>query len=354
MTAYIIRRLIQLPITIVGVTMLIFLMLQTLSPVERSALYMKDIPKNAGAVDAIIRRYGLDDPIWLQYWHWMVGREDPVTHQQIGGILRGEFGFSRTGRVPVSELLLRRIPASLELALWSIIPILGIGIWLGIKAAVNHNKPIDQVTRVFSIVGYSFPTFVFGLLVLMFLYARTGWFPPGRLSDWANSVVLSDGFVRYTQLNTVDAIINGRFDVFLDALRHMFLPIITLSYLSWALLLRVTRSSMLEALRQDYITTARSKGLSERDVISKHARPNALIPVATVGGLTVVGLLNGVVITETVFNYPGLGKAVADAAVSLDVLTVLGFVLFNATLLILANLVVDVLYAWLDPRVRLS
>jgi len=247
-----------------------------------------------------------------------------------------------------------RLPATVELALWSMVPIIGVGIWLGIQAAVHHNKPIDQLARVFSIIGWSFPTFVFALLILMLLYAKTGWFPPGRLSDWASRIVLSDEFTRYTRLNTIDALLNRRFDIFLDSLRHIILPVITLCYVQWALLLRVTRSSMLEALRQDYITTARSKGLSEKVVINRHASRNALIPVATLGGLTVVGLLNGVVITETIFNYPGLGSAVAAAAVSLDTLTVLGFVLFNATLLVVANLVVDVLYAVLDPRVRLG
>ncbi len=354
MTAYIVRRLLLLPITVFGVTVLIFAMLQLLTPVERSALYIRDIPHTEGALDAVIRRYGLADPFPVQYWRWLVGRADPVSGQTVGGILRGNFGYSRTGNQTVIELLLHRLPATIELALWSIVPIISVGIWMGIQAAVNHNKPIDQGARVFSIIGYSFPSFVFGLLVLLFFYARLKWFPPGRLSDWANQVVLSADFIRYTQLNTVDALLNLRFDIFLDSLRHMVLPIITLSYISWALLLKITRSSMLEALRQDYVTTARAKGLHERDVINKHARPNALIPVATVSGLTIVGLLNGVVITETIFNYPGIGSAVATAAASLDVLTVLGFVLFNATLLISANLVVDVMYAFLDPRVRLD
>jgi len=354
MTAYIIRRLLQLPITVLGVTILVFLMLQVLSPAERAALYIKDIPKNEGQIERVIKRYGLDQPIYVQYVNWMLGTIDQKTGHRVGGVLRGDLGYSRTGREPVIDLLLRRFPATLELAIWSFAPILGIGIWLGILAAVNHNRWFDQLARLLSIVGYSFPTFVFGLLALMFLYAKTGWFPPGRLSDWANQIVTAPGFVQYTHLNSVDSLLNGRFDIFLDTLRHLFLPIITLSYLSWALLLRVTRSSMLEALRQDYVRTARSKGLAEHDVINRHARPNALIPVATIGGLTVVGLLNGVVITETVFNYPGLGSAVAAAAVSLDVLTVLGFVLFNASLLIGANLVVDVLYALLDPRIRLG
>ena len=155
-------------------------------------------------------------------------------------------------------------------------------------------------------------------------------------------------------MNTVDAILNLRFDIFLDAARHLVLPVITLCYIQWALLLKVTRSSMLESLRQDYVRTARAKGLAEGVVINRHVRKNALIPVVTVAGFTVVGLLNGVVITETVFNYPGIGSAVASAAVSLDLLTVLGFVLFNATLLIVINLLIDILYAYLDPRVRLS
>ncbi len=354
MTTYIIRRLLQLPITVVGVTILIFLMLQILGPVERSALYIRDIPKTEAQVDRVIKRYGLDKPVWVQYWLWLTGTVDTETGQKVGGVLRGDLGFSRTGRQPVIDLLRHRLPATAELALWAVLPIVGVGIWLGIQAAVHHNKPIDQFARVFAIIGWSFPTFVFGLLVLMLLYAKTGWFPPGRLSDWATQVVMSDSFVRYTQMNTIDAILNLRPDIFLDALRHLVLPIITLCYIQWALLLKITRSSMLEALRQDYVRTARSKGLTEKVVINRHVRKNALIPVATVAGLSVVGLLNGVVITETVFNYPGIGSAVAAAAQSLDVLTVLGFVLFNATLLILANLAVDVLYAFLDPRVRLG
>jgi peptide/nickel transport system permease protein len=354
MTAYIIRRLLQLPITLFGVTVLIFSMMQLLTPVERSALYVRDIPHTEGALDAIIRRYGLDDPMHVQYVRWLLGRTDPDTGKRVGGVLRGDFGFSRTGRQPVIDLLKHRLPASAELALWSMVPIIGVGIWMGVVAAVHHNKLIDQVLRVFAIVGWSFPTFVFALLILMLLYAKTGWFPPGRLSDWATIEVLSDGFTRYTQLNTLDALLNLRIDVFLDALRHMLLPVITLCYIQWAMLLRLTRSSMLEALRQDYMYTARAKGLPEKIVVNLHARRNALIPVVTVGGLTVVGLISGVVVTETIFNYPGMGSAAAQAAASLDVLTVLGVVLLTAGLLIVANLIVDVLYAFLDPRVRLS
>ena len=134
----------------------------------------------------------------------------------------------------------------------------------------------------------------------------------------------------------------------------MFLPILTLSYINWASFLRVTRSSMLETLRQDYVVTARAKGVTESNVVNKHARPNALIPVATLGGLMVAGLLGGVVITETIFNYPGIGSAAGTAAATLDVVTVLAFTFMTSGILVVANLIVDIMYAFLDPRVRLS
>jgi peptide/nickel transport system permease protein len=154
-------------------------------------------------------------------------------------------------------------------------------------------------------------------------------------------------------MNTIDGLLNLRFDLFLDALRHLILPVVTLSYVIWARILRVTRSSMLETLNQDYITVARSKGLSERKIILKHAFRNALIPVVTIGGLMVVSLLNGVVVTEVIFNYPGMGSASATAASSLDALAVLGFVLFGGISLLIANLIVDLLYGYIDPRIRI-
>ena len=353
MTAYIIRRLLLVPLLLFGVTALIFGMLQFLSPVERSALYVRDIPKNDRVVEGIIRRYGFDQPVYVQYWRWLAGFRDKEGEFN-PGILQGNFGYSRTGSQRVVDLIKQRFPATLELALWSVAPIIVIGLWLGVQAAVNHNGWFDQTARIFSIVGSSFPTFVFGLLVLMFFYANLRWFPPGRVSDWVNQVIHSSNFRSYTYLITIDSLLNMRIDIFLDALRHMFLPILTLSYINWATFLRVTRSSMLETLRQEYVTTARAKGAKERDVINKHARPNALIPVTTLAGFQVVGLLGGVVITETVFTYPGIGSAAAAAAASLDVVTVLGFALFNGFILIIANLVVDVLYGLIDPRVRLA
>lgn len=352
MLTYIVRRLLLVPVLLFGVTVLIFAMLQFLSPVMRSALYVKDIPKNENAINGIIKQYGLDQPIYVQYWRWLVGHT--VNGQRKGGIIFGDFGYSRTASQPVVDLIRNRFPNTLDLTIWAVAPVLLVGIWLGVQAAVHQNGFIDQAARIFSIVGTSFPTFVFGLLMLMIFYANLQWFPPGRLSDWANQAVYLSSFHHYTSLLTFDALLNGRLDIFWDAMRHMLMPILTLSYISWATFVRVTRSSMLETLRMEYVTTARAKGLRERDVIYKHAQPNAMIPVITLAGFQVIGLLGGVVITETVFNYPGIGQAAASAAAQLDVITVLGFALFDGFILIVANLVVDVLYGVIDPRVRLA
>ena len=354
MLNYIIRRLLLVPLLLFGVTVLIFGMLQFLDPVERAALYIRDIPRNENQVRAVITQYGLDKPIYEQYWTWLVGHVSTIDGERRGGILFGDFGYSRTASQPVADLISTRFPNTLDLTIWAVAPVILVGIWLGVQAAVHQNGFIDQAARIFSIIGTSFPTFVFGLLMLMLFYANNQWFPPGRMSDWANQIVFSDAFHSYTGLLTFDSLLNGRFDIFLDALRHMAMPILTLSYINWATFLRVTRSSMLETLRMEYVTTARAKGLPENDVIFKHAQPNAMIPVVTLAGFTVVGLLGGVVITETVFNYPGIGQAAANAAAQLDVITTLGLALFNGFILIVANLVVDVLYAVVDPRVRLS
>ncbi len=342
MTAYIIRRFLLLPITLFGVTLFVFGVYSFLDPAMKAALYVRDIPKTADALERIIHKYGLDDPFHVQYWRWL------------NQVFRGNLGWSKTAQRPVLDALLYYFPATIELVLWAAIPVLFIGIWLGILSAVHHNKPIDHTSRVFALVGWSFPSYVYGLLLLMVFYAMLRWLPPGRVSDWVVREVNTGTFREITRIYTIDAIINGRPDVLADVFKHMILPVITLSYIQWALLLRVTRSSMLETLRTEYVMTARSKGLSERVVIYKHAARNAMIPVATMGGMLLIGLMNGAVITETVFNYRGMGWWAANAATQLDIISVLGFTLFNAVILSVGILFIDILYAVIDPRIRLE
>jgi peptide/nickel transport system permease protein len=325
------------------VTLLIFALLTQLSPSQRLALYVQDIERNPAATARLIEQYGLNDPAHEQYARW------------VGTLLQGDLGYSKIGKQPVTEVIKYNLPFTAELALWSIVPILVLGVQLGILAALRHNKPVDHILRIVSILGTSTPSFLFGLIVLLTFAARLRWLPTGSVLDNEYLRVVSGSeWNTFTHLLTVDALLNGRLDIFVNAMRHLIGPVMTLSYISLAILVRVTRGSMLEVLRQDYVRTARAKGLAERTVIQKHAVPNAMLPVATIGGGTLIGLMNGAAITETVFTRPGLGRIFVEAAANLDIITVLGLVLFSAAILVVGNLVVDLSYAYLDPRVRLS
>ena len=341
MGAFIVRRLLLVPVILFGLAILVFSLVTLLSPTERVFLYVTQ-PLSKAKIEDLIERHGLDDPTYVQFTRY------------IGRLVRGDLGWSKTARAPVSSAIVKFLPATVELTMWSIVPIIVLGTWLGVISALYHNRAIDQVLRVFSIVGWSFPTFVFALLALMIFYARLSWFPAGRVSDWALQDILSPEFAQYTRIHTIDSVLNLRMDILWDALRHLVLPVVTLAYMSMALLLRVTRSAVLEALSQDYVRTARAKGLGESAVVYAHVLRNAMIPVTTIGGLLIIGLMNGVLIVEVVFNYKGLGWFFWNAARNLDVISILGFTMFNGVIIMLGNLAVDISYGFLDPRIRLS
>jgi peptide/nickel transport system permease protein len=228
-----------------------------------------------------------------------------------------------------------------------------VGILLGTIGAVHKDKPADHFTRVFAIVGYSLPTFWLGLLLLMLVYGYFGIFPPGYLSDAGKNIIFSDGFTNYTGIIIVDAILNWRWGVVLDDLYHLVLPAVSFVILASALILRLTRSSMLEALGQDYIRTALAKGADRRTINKVHARRNALIPVVTVAGLLFAQMMAGLVVTETIFNRPGIGQWIVRAALQLDVPAIMFNVLFLGVVFVTVNLIVDIIYAYIDPRIRL-
>lgn len=355
MFKYIIRRLLLVPILLIGVSLLIFCLISLMKPEDRAfALFPRDMGSRGTDFEGLISKYDLDAPIHVQYWEWMVGKEDSKTGEIKGGVLRGNFGWSNSGRSSVSDIIARRLPATAELLLWSSVPMIGFGIWLGMKASANHNKFVDHLLRISAVTAWSIPAFAFGLLLLLVFACELKWLSPGRLSIEVKELVRSAEFINYTQMHTIDALLNLNFDVFFDAIKHMILPVITLSAANWAFLLRVTRSSMLETFGQDYITTARSKGLSEDWINRKHALPNAFIPVISVGGVILVSLLNSIVVTETIFNYPGLGSFVAESAFRLDMVSVAGVTIFSSLILIVGNLLVDILYTVVDPRIRLD
>ena len=342
MRAYIVRRIILMIPTLIGTTLLIFAVTQLLTPEQRAALYVTE--HTPGDIGEIIEKYHLRDPFYVQYGVWM---------QQV---LSGNLGWSKKFNAPVLKMILQRAPASIELGMYCAPVIIITGIILGKKAAVHKDKAIDHITRATSIIGWSLPSFWLGILLLAIFYSGLGLFEPGRLSDAANAIVMDPTkFKVYTGMYTIDGLLNGNLWITFDAFKHLILPIISLTIQIIALMVRVMRSNMLEVLSKGYITAARAKGLTQKEVIDKHATKNALIPIVTLAGMLTAGLLNGVVITEYVFNYPGLGKFAATCALPpSDLPGVLGFTLLAAFMFVTANLIVDLIYAYLDPRIRLG
>jgi ABC-type dipeptide/oligopeptide/nickel transport system permease component len=338
---YIIRRLLFMILVLIGVSLLVFTVLMLIPPGMRVAAYVTHEKITPEQIENLIKKYGLDDPAPIQYFRWL------------SNIVRGEFGFSSTAEAPVLEGFRIFFPITLELVLFATPIIVLVGIWLGTIGAVRKDEPVDHGIRLLAIVGYSLPTFWLGLLLLMFLYGYLGLFPPGSLFDKARDLVYSSGrFRRYTYLLTIDGILNWRWDIVWDALYHLILPTINLVILDSALIMRLTRSSMLEVLGQDYIRTAVAKGADRRTVYLKHARRNGLLPVITVSGEMFATLLSGMVITETIFARKGIGWWMARAATQLDVAAIMFNVLFLGVIFVVVNLIVDLIYAAVDPRIR--
>lgn len=338
---YLARRLLLIIPTLIGVTLLIFAVTQLFGPIERASLYIRD-PRQARNVDEIIRKYGLDKPFYMQYSSWL------------GQVLQGNLGWSQSLHMPVLEALITRFPATAELVIYAAPITIFLGIYLGKISAVKKDTLIDHATRALAVIGWSLPSFWLGIVLLAFFYGGLGIFSPGRLSPWAEALVRSGEFQVYTGLYTIDSIINLNGAVLLDALSHLVLPVTTLTIINVALIMRVMRSSMLEQLGKTYVTAARARGLDEKTVIDKHVTKNALIPVVTLSGLLTAGMLSGVVITETIFEFKGVGYFAAHAATQIDIPAVLGFALLTGIIFVIANLIVDLLYAYIDPRIRLG
>lgn len=344
---YIIRRLLLLIPVLIGVSIITFTLTRLVG--DPAAIYIDErCSLNPSCVQGIYHRYGFDQPVPIQYLRYMEG------------LIQGDLGYSRTAALPVSEAIVKKFPATFELASSAMILAVLLGVPLGVISATWRDRPVDHVTRTFALAGVSIPVFWLGLMLKIVFYDKwreafgypllpvTGRYS-GTMYDLPNAAVPS-----VTNLYTVDAVLAGSWDGFFDAVTHLILPAVTLSYVTMALITRMMRSSMLEVLNQEYIKTARSKGLSEKVVIKKHARRNALIPTTTVIGLSFGGLLGGAVLTETIFDWPGLGQWSAAAVTRTDNAAIMGFTLLTAIIYVLANLVVDVTYAYLDPRIRLG
>ncbi|MDO5764665.1 MAG: ABC transporter permease [Elusimicrobiales bacterium] len=341
MLRYILRRLLLLPLVILGVTFLLFFLTQRLSPEMRASLYVKD-PRQMGSLEEVIRKYGLRDNVFKQYGRWL------------SNVAHGDLGYSPSANMPVARAIKEYLPATIQLAFVTILLVVFFGVWFGSSSAVHKDKWQDIAARMFSVGGFSLPIFVLGLLLLMIFYGKLGWFAPGGYSFHTDMVIHGGAFKTYTGFLLVDALLNGNMRVFGDVLSHLVLPAVTLCIGSFALMVRVMRSSMLEELNKDYVRTARAKGLPETAVVYKHAGKNAIIPVITLASIQFIRLLGGTVIVETIFDYPGIGRFGVLAAQQLDIAGILGFSLMVAVLFVIGNLLSDILYTAVDPRIRLD
>jgi peptide/nickel transport system permease protein len=333
LTAYIARRLGLMVLVILGVLIISFVVSHVIPADPVGAILGGNAPPEK--VEALRKQLGLDRPLPQQFAVYL------------WGVLHGDLGKSlRTSR-PVWEDIQQYFPATVELTVSAILLAILLGVPMGVISAVRRNQASDHAARLFSIVGVSMPVFWTGLVLLLILYYRLGWLPgTGRL----DLAVLPPP--SRTGLLIVDSLFAGDWGALRNALAHLIMPAFVLGYVATATIARITRSSMLDVLHQDYIRTARSKGLLEGLVILRHALRNALIPTVTVIGLVFGGLLEGSVLTETIFAWPGLGRYITTGYITLDYPAVMGGTVYIAIVYSIVNLVVDLTYAVLDPRIR--
>jgi peptide/nickel transport system permease protein len=328
------ERLLQLIPVLLGAATVVFLMTE-LTPGDPVEIMLGNEPHTPEQEAALRRDMGLDLPLFRRYLHFL------------GNVATADFGLSFFHRRPVAEVLLERLPATIELALAAIIVALAIAIPCGVLAALRRGTAVDRAASTIAVAGVAMPHFWLGLLLIMWLSVDLGWLPvAGRLGGEFD-------IPRVTGLLLVDTLLAGSPAAFGDALRHLALPALTLGTGLSALLMRVTRSSMVEVLRQDYVAFARAKGLSPRRVVLRHALRNALVPVVTVTAIDIGSLLGGSVVTEAIFGWPGVARLLVEGVAARNYPLVQAGVLLFAAIYIAVNFLADLLYTVLNPRIRL-
>jgi peptide/nickel transport system permease protein len=332
---YIARRVLFIIPLLFGITLVAFIIANAIPADPINANIPANQLNNKEIVDAFRKKWGLDKSPPEQYIIYVTN------------LLHGDFGVSMKSHNPVSADIQQFLPATAELATFATIIGVLIGVIFGVVSAVWYNKPIDFIVRTVGLLGVSVPIFVLALLGLAIFHGQLGWAAgPGRISARIGAPPVVTG------LMLVDSALANRWDVFRDALWHLALPSVILALYMAALISRVTRSAMLEVLSLDYMRTARSKGLSERVVVLRHAFSNALMPVVTVIGLSYGNVLSGAVLTESIFAWPGIGRYMFRASTSQDFPAIMGGSILIAVIYVAVNLIVDILYYFLDPRIR--
>ncbi|WDV44954.1 ABC transporter permease [Clostridiaceae bacterium M8S5] len=334
MLKYIIKRLMLLIPVLIGISIMVFVVMHVFTTDPASIILGQHA--TADQIEALQQELGFDKPLYIQYWDF------------IKGIMHGSFGDSLITKESVTSEFFARFPATVELAIVSIILASVLGITIGIISAIKQNSIIDYISMIASLIGVSMPIFWLGLMLIVVFAVNLHWLPV------AGRIQLGLEPVKITGLYIIDSIATGDTEALISTLKHLALPSIALASYSTAIIARMTRSTMLEIIRHDYIRTARAKGLFERVVILSHALRNALIPIVTVIGLQLGRLLGGAVLTETVFGWPGVGSYTVDAILKSDFPVVQGSVMMMAVVFVGMNLLVDILYGFLDPRIKFS
>lgn len=335
MLRFVLQKLALIVPTIIGITIASFAFIRLLpgDPILAMAGQHGVTPER---YEILKEQFGYNLPIWQQYFNY------------VAGILQGNFGISLATKRPVIEEFMTLFPATVELALFAMLIAVALGIPAGIFAAIKRGSWFDQITMGVALTGYSMPIFWWGLLLIIFFSGYLGWTPvSGRIA-------LNFFFPRVTGFMLIDSLIAGKPDAFVSALRHLILPAIVLGTIPLAVIARQTRSAMLEVLGEDYVRTARAKGLEPRRVVGVHAFRNALIPVVTTIGLQVGLLMAGAILTETIFSWPGIGKWMIDSISKRDYVSVQSGLLLIALIVMAVNLIVDILYAVINPRIRVQ
>ncbi|MEE9319196.1 MAG: ABC transporter permease subunit [Granulosicoccus sp.] len=333
MLGFLLRRLGTFIPTFIGVSIVSFLFIRLL-PGDPIILMAGERGMSEERYAAMMSQFGFDQPLWRQYWDYLTG------------ILHGDLGMSFKTKRPVWDEFFTLFPATLELSICAMFFALSVGLPAGIVAAVNRGKWPDQILMTTALVGYSMPIFWWALLLIIFFSGVLGWTPvSGRIS-------LMYYFPAGTGFMLIDSLRSGQAGAFMSAVNHLILPTIVLGTIPLAVIARQTRSAMLEVLSEDYVRTARAKGLTPLRINGLHALRNAMIPVITVIGLSVGTLLGGAILTESIFSWPGIGKWMVDAVSSRDYSAVQGGLLMIALIVMVVNLLVDVTYGLINPKIR--
>ncbi|KQR77676.1 peptide ABC transporter permease [Rhizobium sp. Leaf384] len=333
MLRFIFGRLAVLIPTFVGVSIIAFSFIRLL-PGDPVMLLSGERVMAPERHAQIMAELGLDRPMYVQYFDYLVG------------LLQGDFGRSIISKRPVIDDFMTLFPATMELAICAIILAVCLGIPAGVVAAVKRGTWLDQTIMGTALVGYSMPIFWWGLLLIIFFSGTLGWTPvSGRIS-------FLYFFPPVTGFMLIDSLLSGQKGAFASAVSHMILPTIVLATIPLAVIARQTRSAMLEVLSEDYVRTARSKGMSPFRIIGVHALRNAMIPVITTIGLQIGVLLGGAILTESIFSWPGIGKWMVDSVFKRDYAVVQGGLMMITLVIMFVNLIVDLLYGWANPRIR--